>query len=189
MAENPYYPIKKVSVSNFSTSNYPYSQYDVVQVPSGPASGQYLVSTSDNNLTAGIPNVLNEATGNWYNFQDPTFDFANVWTPSYTSNVTEEPVVNYHQFGDGYMQRVADGINHQRLVFDLVFQDCNDAEIKSLLAFFEYKGGVGKFVYTMPKPYDTEKIFVCKNWRHQFTQYKRHNLTAQLVEVFDNSFS
>lgn len=188
MTDNPYFQIKKIKVDTFNSSNLPYSQYDVVQVPSGPASGQYLVSTTENNLTIGIPNAVDDATGSWYNFQDPDFNFADVWLPSYSTNVTNEPKVNYHQFGDGYMQRVADGINHERLIVDVVFQDSSDAEIKSLLAFFEYKGGVGKFKYTMPPPYDIEKIFICKNWRHQFVQYKRHSLNAQFVEVFDNSF-
>ena len=164
----------------------PYSLYDVVQVPSGAASGQYLVSSTENNLTIGIPNIIDGATGNWYNFQDSNFDFANIWKPSYTSNINSEPKVIYHQFGDGYSQRSSDGMNHQRLVFDVIFQDCGDKEIKSLLAFFEYKGGTSYFYYTIPEPYNTRKKFTCKNWRHQFVSYNRHNLTAQFSEEFDN---
>ena len=191
MAKNPFYPIVSVNISDWSVSNAPYSQYDVVYAPSGPAAGQCLISTYDGNVESGVPASLDGGAGlgAWENFQNEDFDFSDVWTPSYNASTTHEPNVSYIQFGDGYTQRQANGTNHQRFVFDVSFEDVSNAEAKSVLSFFEYKGGVGKFKVTIPEPFGVQKLFIAKDWSHQFAGYDRNTITAKFIEVFDKSFN
>ena len=188
MADNAYFPIVNYGILDWDVNTVPYREFDVVRVPSGAASGQYLVSTSDNNTGVGVPTGSGLNVGDWINFQFSGLDFTDIWQGSYESAMTHEPRTIITQFGDGYFQRAADGANHEQLIFDVTFKDIPNKEAKSLLSFFEYKGSVGKFKLTLPDPYGVQKIFVATNWTHQFGGFNRNTVTTKVVEVFDQSF-
>ena len=44
------------------------------------------------------------------------------WSPSYNIAITHQPRIISLQLGDGYEQRMPDGLNHDRLEFNLNFE-------------------------------------------------------------------
>jgi len=188
MPDNPFFAITSFTIEDWNTGSFPYREFDVVKVPSGAASGQFLVSISDNNTGNGIPSGSGQNIGDWVNYQYSGLDFRGIWNPSFDSSINHEPRTNYIQFGDGYFQREANGVNHQQIILNATFQEIPDNEAKSLMSFFEYKGGVGKFKMTLPTPYGGEKLYVAKNWKHNFNGYNRNNIDTLFIEVFDQSF-
>jgi phage-related protein len=74
------------------------------------------------------------------------------------SSRTKKPRVLTVQFGDGYSQRIPDGINPQEESWSLQFPGYTEAQIKTLVAFFDGLNGVGYFRWTAP--FDSEE----KKW-------------------------
>ena len=62
----------------------------------------------------------------------------------YTRQTT--PKVLTAQFGDGYSQRLIDGINPLAETIDVTFNTRDKGEIDHIISFFESKGG-SKFFY------------------------------------------
>jgi len=58
--------------------------------------------------------------------------------------------VRVAKFGDGYQQRVADGLNSVGDSFSLAFSNRTKEDIDDMVAFFESKKGVGSFSFTYP---------------------------------------
>lgn len=77
----------------------------------------------------------------------------------------KRPRVTPIKFGDGYEQRVADGINTLLPVWDLLFRDTK-ARIAAIDAFLESKNAVTAFTWTptgLP-----EILVVCREWSRTF---------------------
>ena len=58
--------------------------------------------------------------------------------------------VRVAKFGDGYQQRVADGLNSVGDSYSLAFSNRTREDIDDIIAFFESKKGVGSFSFTYP---------------------------------------
>ena len=58
--------------------------------------------------------------------------------------------VRVAKFGDGYQQRVADGLNSVGASYSLAFSNRTREDIDDIIAFFESKKGVGSFSFTYP---------------------------------------
>jgi phage-related protein len=58
--------------------------------------------------------------------------------------------VRVAKFGDGYQQRVADGLNSVGSSFSVSFNNRNKTEIDDIVTFFESKKGVASFSFTYP---------------------------------------
>jgi phage-related protein len=64
------------------------------------------------------------------------------------------------QFGDGYTQRLRDGINVLNESWDLSFKNRSIVDIRLMKAFLETKAGVTSFTWTPPGEFDgTTKVF------------------------------
>ena len=82
------------------------------------------------------------------------------WRPSYGYNQKTEPRVRVVRFGDGYEQRVPDGIQNQLLTLELAFTERGGSESTAILHFLNARGGSESFVFYPPKPYNVPKKFV-----------------------------
>ena len=75
------------------------------------------------------------------------------------------PKIHTMDFGDGYTQRIADGINNLQQTMNVSFSTRPKAEIDDLVAFFESLGGVNKFEMTIDDSNGNETIKVlCQQW-------------------------
>lgn len=108
----------------------------------------------------------------------PTF----TWTPDRGPTKDTTTRVNAMQFGDGYSQRVANGINSVIESWPLVFSLRTKVEITAIDDFLITQGGVASFDWTTPK--GQFKKFICKTWRPLYN----HDGDASISMTFDQVF-
>ncbi len=102
---------------------------------------------------------------------------------SFSSNGSVNMRVLEAQFGDGYNQRAADGLNSISTDWSLVWTARPDADITILTDFFRSKFGFEIFLFTPPN--DIERQYVCKDYKPTPTADGFSSLTAKLEEQFD----
>jgi|10_taG_2_1085330.scaffolds.fasta_scaffold00617_5 phage-related protein len=105
------------------------------------------------------------------------------WTPSYNIQVSHTPRVKSIQFGDGYEQRIKDGINNDLLNIQLSFENRTQAEATAILHFLHSREGFGAFYFKVPAPYSMIKRFVCKEFNSNFIFDDNYSIQCKLGEV------
>lgn len=108
-----------------------------------------------------------------------TFTF----TPSFPASVSQQPRISTVQFGDGYEQRVAFGINTKPKTWQLQFLNRDDTERDNILAFLEARGGVEAFDWTDPNGYAGK--WVCSEWSTQQSACNLNDITTSFRQVFE----
>lgn len=104
------------------------------------------------------------------------------FVPSWGSDLDEEPTVAKAQFGDGYAQRVGDGINNRKQVWSLRFENLTSANADTIIAFFRTRNGASSFTWTPPGL--SEAKFICEKWKRSYPDFS-HTITATFEQVFD----
>lgn len=110
----------------------------------------------------------------------PAFTF----TPSYGAQLSVKPRVVRAQFGDGYSQRVVDGINNKPRKWQLTFAARTTAEIQPILAFLETQGGDQSFDWTPPTG-AAGKWIIDDGWTHTLNRFNDNTVSVVFQEVFD----
>ena len=105
------------------------------------------------------------------------------YTPDNGCTLEEQPRVLLGKFGDGYEQRVGDGINLRPRKWSLTFNTRTDAEMSPILAFLRARNGVEAFDWTDPD--GVAGKFVCRSWTRLPVRYGINNLSAVFEEVFE----
>ena len=100
-----------------------------------------------------------------------------------------EPVRHIVQFGDGYQQRMVEGINPLKETYSVAFSNRSRAEIDDITAFFESKKAVTAFSFTIPDTNSggnerTIKV-VCSKWSTSYTNGVGSSLTATFDRVYE----
>jgi phage-related protein len=106
------------------------------------------------------------------------------WTPDFGAKVAMKPRVRLIQFGDGYEQRQADGINPRSDAWDLQFQSRDNTETDQIMSFFVARGAVESFDWTPPNEATAIKV-VCREWAKTIDRYNLNTVTAQFVRVYE----
>ena len=104
------------------------------------------------------------------------------WTPSYSSPVSITPRAKIIKFGDGYEQRVSDGINTTLLALDLVFEGRNLDETTAISHFVNQRGGVESFIMVPPAPFHKLKRFIDREFSCAPTFYDNYTLRLKIEE-------
>lgn len=93
------------------------------------------------------------------------------------------------RFGDGYEQRLVDGINNISETFSIAFVNRTKAEIDDITAFFAAKGGATSFDFTIP---DTNSVgnektikVVCENYSQNYSYDGYYGCTANFRRVYE----
>ncbi len=102
---------------------------------------------------------------------------------------SNEPLVFVAEFGDGYQQRVANGINNLKQEFWVSFATREKAEIDDIVGFFESTNGVTAFDFTFPDTNasgneETVKVYVTQfsqNWDYD----NFYTLSATFRRVYE----
>lgn len=84
------------------------------------------------------------------------------WWPSLPIGVHKQPRLNIAQFGDGYEQRILDGINTAILRFRVTFDGRPSSVILAMDAFLEARKG-SSFDFKYPVDGVVYKVF-CDEW-------------------------
>ncbi|MGI0119683.1 phage tail protein [Zooshikella sp. RANM57] len=80
---------------------------------------------------------------------------------SYGSSASTEFRVLEANFGDGYTQRAADGINNIRDTWSVTWENRDTADIFTLVKFLKARGGFQAFYWTPPGEVEPRK-WICK---------------------------
>lgn len=106
-----------------------------------------------------------------------------IWTPAYNSPVNFKPRTKTIVFGDGYEQRIRDGINSNLLTFNLRFEGKTLQEATAICHFLYARDGVESFLWTPPAPFNAVKRFKCEEWEPDPAFYDNWTITASFKEV------
>jgi phage-related protein len=85
------------------------------------------------------------------------------------------------KFGDGYEQRVRDGINTQEATFNFAFKNRPWEEIEVLSAFLDAKAGLS---FDAIVSEETVRV-VCENYEINYGQNDIHSLTGNFRKVYE----
>lgn len=113
-------------------------------------------------------------------------DFTYVPATSGTS-LSKEPRTLRTQFGDGYQQRIADGINTQPATWNLTF-NVVEADADVIEALFAGWRGVDAFTWTPPGT-KSEIAVICTKWQRSYNSAHTATIAATFEEVFDSAIS
>lgn len=103
------------------------------------------------------------------------------WSPAPGATESVEPRVRTAAFGDGYQQRVGDGINNRPRSWSLSFLG-PVARTDEIAAFLEAANGVTSFDWT--PPYGPAGKFVCRAWSRGVPSLYIQSISATFDEVY-----
>ncbi|MBE8597923.1 phage tail protein [Xenorhabdus sp. BG5] len=84
------------------------------------------------------------------------------WRPQDNYEVSHEPRVKVIKFGDGYEQRIKDGINNQLKKYQLSFVEKADTG-RAIDEFLRARGAVESFTW-LTSDDNQLRTFVCRSW-------------------------
>jgi len=93
------------------------------------------------------------------------------------------------EFGDGYEQRVANGINSLAQTFSLTFNNRPKAEIDDIIAFFLNKAGVTGFNFTYADSNnggETTIKVICDDWSQTWNYDDFYSASATFRKVYES---
>jgi phage-related protein len=110
-----------------------------------------------------------------------------LWIPSYNVSVNNQPSVNPIVFGNGYEQRIQNGIYNTLIKIDLSFDMRTDIEARAILHFLKARKGTESFVMRhLPSIYADggyKKRFYCANFTSSFVFHDNHSIKATFIET------
>lgn len=106
------------------------------------------------------------------------------YTPSKGFTKQSNPRVLVAQFGDGYSQRLGDGINPVSESWSLNFGSIDITTAQNIVSFFETHKGYIAFDWTPPGDLTAIKV-ICDNWSAQYESHISRTLTASFKRVYE----
>tara|TARA_R110000823_G_scaffold164319_2_gene296502 strand:+ start:308 stop:676 length:369 start_codon:yes stop_codon:yes gene_type:complete len=99
------------------------------------------------------------------------------------------PKVKIATFGDGYEQRLRDGINGLSESYNLSFNNRSKNDIDDIVAFFDTKHGVVPFNFTIPDSNgsgsETTIKVVCDTYTQKYDYDNFYSATATFRRVYE----
>lgn len=104
------------------------------------------------------------------------------YQPVFGAQRNKTPRVLSARFGDGYEQRLADGINTKPAIWNLTFTYDNST-IASIESFLETKGGITSFTWT---PHGGSEIkVICREWSKSIDSPTTSSIQTTFEQVFE----
>jgi phage-related protein len=107
------------------------------------------------------------------------FNYCPVPDPTGTTTLR----VRKAQFGDGYVQAVADGIHNVVHNWPLVFRG-TAATMGAIAAFIDAHAGATSFLWTPPAPGAVQGYYTCETYTVQANGANVYTVSATFQEVF-----
>lgn len=181
---NIYDIAKFVTTSAYSVNDIVYNNDDERGMPSGYGTRAYFYSKTAHPASITYPWNDGVNWGGWiYNITAGRHKPYFFWTPSYNVQSNHEPRVKKISLGDGYEQRVKDGINNTKLDLQLSFELRSQVEATAILHFLEARGGHESFVFTPTPPFNKQLMFVCGTWNSTYNFFDNYTVSAKFIEV------
>jgi phage-related protein len=118
------------------------------------------------------------------NFNNLTYDGIPIPNPSkgFSSKIT--PRVSKAQFGDGYQQRIAAGINTLNQTWSINWNSIPVNAATTILGFFAARAGVDYFLWTPPSSTIQYKV-ICNSWDITHNSHLDASISCEFEKVFD----
>lgn len=104
------------------------------------------------------------------------------WFPDASVSKNTKPRARTARFGDGYEQRVRDGINTMPETWKLTFTGLS-VEIDAIDQFLADHGATDSFTWTTPQS-KTGK-FVCRSWDFSRERGAKSTISCEFEQVYD----
>ena len=109
--------------------------------------------------------------------------FPTKYQPEYSASQPIKPKVLRVSFGDGYEQRVPDGINNIKRSWTLSYQqETPDADI--IEAFLKSTKGADSFTWTPPRGSTGSWIISSEGWTREVANFGYEKINVTFEEVF-----
>ena len=114
-----------------------------------------------------------------------------VVVPDKTMTKQSTPKVLRASFGDGYEQRIVNGINNIEEEYSVSFRNRLKEDIDDIVVFLDGKGGVTKFPFTIPDSNNTTTTgehtiqVVCENYSTNYEHDNFYSLAATFRRVYE----
>lgn len=105
------------------------------------------------------------------------------YTPDYNAQESCRPNIRRVQFGDGYEQAIAFGLNTQPVTWNLTFANRSNTERDNILTFFRTQGGFDPFDWT--PPYGSAGKYICEEWSTTMVAYNINTIQATFRQVYE----
>lgn len=107
------------------------------------------------------------------------------WAESPGTRLQEKPRLLAVQFGDGYSQRQADGLNAVVQSWDMRFDAVSREAGDEMLAFLRAQGGVTAFQWT-PLWAAAPILVLCQQWsRSALDDFGFSDISATFIQAFE----
>jgi phage-related protein len=107
----------------------------------------------------------------------------NISKPDQGATKSSKTRTRVSKFGDGYEQRIGDGINSIVESWDLTFSGRTLAEIDLIDTFLEAQAGVYAFYWATPR--GVTRKFKCVEWKPSYSHAFDCSLTCTFEQVFE----
>lgn len=87
-------------------------------------------------------------------------------------------------FGDGYSQRVGDGLNTEEETFDLTWNNLTHTQFQRLSNYISARKGFRSFLWQSPMD-GGHKPYICESFNTQVVSYRIYTITAKFTRVYD----
>lgn len=108
-----------------------------------------------------------------------TFTF----TPSWGSALTKKYAVTDIAFGDGYSQRVGEGINRKREMWQLKFTVVDETTAAAIEAFLDGESGVTGFLWTPPGR--SQIVVTCQEFSKVYNDFNNAVISCVFRQEFE----
>jgi len=138
------------------------------------------------NYTSDVSSIINDINNGslsgyiWYNGQNKPYF---VWKHAYKANNKNTPRIKTISFGDGYTQRIPDGINTLLLNFSLTFESRDLHEITAILHFLTIRNASESFVWLPPAPRGQLTTVVCPEWSDVQEFYNTYTIQGTFIQT------
>lgn len=105
------------------------------------------------------------------------------YTPSVGFAKKITPNVHVANFGDGYSQRVSNGIHPLKEEWELTFEHRSLSDSDSIITFFNSKAGADPFYWT-PTGESTQIVCVCPEWELSYSSPISRTITCKFERVY-----
>jgi phage-related protein len=106
------------------------------------------------------------------------------WTPDFGAEKEIKLAVRQVTFGDGYEQRISNGINLSTETWSVAFVNRDLTEAEAIETFLAAQQGTYSFDWVAPRSIISKK-YVCRSWKRAVTHSGLDAITAQFEEVHE----
>lgn len=111
------------------------------------------------------------------------------WIPSYNATTSHKPRTLTINFGNGYEERLPDGIFNGLITLNVSFDLRNEAEATAILHFLRSRKGAESFIMqNLPQPYADipgggyRKRFICADFSSTFSFHNNYSIKATFIQ-------